>query len=698
MTEDKDRGDESQANFVAHGQFNPHHEGNIGQGPTLTNNLKSMARFDDNDEALQRQQQRAREEFLNKKGKEGPPDGKYDSIVDLIAEAKNESVARLYLYSAMGRWIDNGDDWSTRFNIEELSKRASIISPEVAFLSGEKWGADKEKYERLSNALTVVQDLNLVFIKYYGFYRNISASGKVFQAAFAQEAEFMVPERFARVYADLLGFKEDDKEWKSVSEQIDIYVRASIYLGLQSDPRFKKDLKWYKEGKGFKKLFANDADELDWVRRYKLKTLPNLSNDFAPYKGKNVDDLSPDQLKHLDSEPAMNRYADPGDGASVKAIKEMLVELMTRGKYKDNTTMAKQAQFAFDLGDKTFKIFGLDAMYGTKGLEFLVKINLDRVDEVTKLNYVVKKLNYVEVFALKGEYEVLETTKIVNEGYPWNQSIVDAMHPDDKVTYNRQSSYFVGAKVWEWFAPKNIMVDFLHMLPVSNAEFPDSKFLTRSAFELVRDGQTIGDIMKNEASVGDWAYRAYLIRILFTYKEDFGAILALTNELERGKQTEGLISAKFLENVEKSIHIVCRNWIVTGGRFEEWFKDHKVEIDKQANDPNFLKDLNEKYSKKVIPITVTGKIAEMEAAENVLSGYVTKEKNRWKAIVWLTGLSFMGTVRSTQRDDVVRVAKRVRFLDPNVLDASLNFNFSQNDDLLRKDMEKFIKLAEFSKQ
>ena len=139
----------------------------------------------DGDDAKRKQQAEAFHRFQQslESGSNRPqaPDGKYESVVDLILEAENPDVARFYTYDSVGRWIDRGDDWSARMAIEDASKRLAILSPDKAFLAGQEWDADREKYDQLSDSLTVIKDLNLFFIiKELIFLKN----GELFQRGY----------------------------------------------------------------------------------------------------------------------------------------------------------------------------------------------------------------------------------------------------------------------------------------------------------------------------------------------------------------------------------------------------------------------------------------------------------------------------------------------------------------------------------
>ena len=638
------------------------------------------------DEEEKRRVARARQEY--ERMERAPVEGKYDSIVDLIVEAKSEEDRKFWLYFALERIISYNDDWSARINREDLAKRVAMFSPERAELSNEVWDPKSEKakkYESIHKALIIIQDLDLVFDQWTGFYKKISPSGKIFQAAFGQEPEFMPPERLARIYGELPGFKEGDKEWKSMSEQVDVALRAYIYLALQSDPRWAEDLKWFREGAGFKKLFANESTELDFLRRLKLKTLPNEINDLAYLKGKTLDELTDKDLIRLDAVKAFNKFADPGTGGTVKAMNEAVVELLSQGKYKDRKSMQMQARIAADLADKTMRYMGIAAMYGTRGLEYEVEYMEDG-------KKVVEKVPSAELEYLPDDYKVIKATKVAAEDYPWSDALTDLMRPKDNTTYNIQSSYYPGPTAWVNFGPDGIMVDFLRMLPVTNEDYPESKFEYRSAFELFVDGQSIGDIMKNENHVGDWGYRAYLIRILFSLREDSGAYLALNGELVRGKNKENIFDEKFLEDVEKSIHIVCRNWMITKGRFEQWFDEHKTEINAKSSDTKFVEKLKKRYKRK--GIVLTDEIINNEAADSVLSTYVSREKNRWKAIVWLNA---MPRISEDQRKSAIKLAKRLGYLDPRVLDMTEKISYQNLDqESVPTEMKKFIEAAENS--
>lgn len=657
----------------------------LGNIPESVIAVADVVNLNNDDEEINRRKERARQEY--ERVERNPVEGKYDSIVDLIVEAKSEEDRKFWLYFALERIISYNDDWSARINREDLAKRVAMFSPERAELLEEKWDirSDKaQKYESIHRALIIIQDLDLVFDQWTGFYKKISPTGKIFQAAFGQEPEYMPPERLARIYGELPGFKEGDKEWKSMSEQVDIALRAYIYLALQSDPRWKNDFEWYRKGDGFKKLFANESTELDFLRRLKLKTLPNEMNDLAHLRGKKLEELKNSDLKHLDAVKAFNKFADPGTGGTVKAMNEAIIELLSQGKYKDTKSMQMQSRIATDLADKTMRYMGIAAMYGTRGTEF-------EVEYVENGEKIVEKITSAELAYLPSDFKILKASKVAAEDYPWSDALTDLMRPKDNTTYNVQNSYFPGPTAWVNFGPDGVMVDFLRMLPVTDENYPESKFEYRSAFELFVDGKSIGDIMKDENHVGDWGYRAYLIRILFSLREDSGAYLALNGELVRGKNKDNIFDEKFLEDVEKSIHIVCRNWIVTKGRFEEWFDKHEDEILTKVHDPDFINKLKKRYSRK--QIDATDEIIRNEAADSVLSTYVTREKNKWKAIVWLNSMQYLDPVRMKA---AVLAAKRVGYLDPKVLDLTKDINFESNPDKIKEQIKYFINQARFS--
>ncbi|MEK7550807.1 MAG: hypothetical protein AAB535_03430 [Patescibacteria group bacterium] len=642
-------------------------EGNISQGPGTLGHKDRMVNFslDDDEEQEKSRRHRAQQEFNKTKSKENYreiAEGKYDSIVDLIVEAKTEEDRKYWTYFALERIVDYNDDWSARINREDLAKRVAMYSPERAELQGKIWDPESQeakKYESIHKSLTIIQDVDLVFDQWFGFFKKMASSGKIFQLAFGQEPEYMPPARFKRIYADLPGFKEGDGEWKSISEQIDISLRAYIYLALQSDRRWVEDFEWYKSGDGFKKLFVNDATRLEWTRQLKLKTLPYERNNLASLRGKTLETLTPAELVKLDEEPAMNKFADPGMGSSINAISEAMIDILCEGKYKDNMAMKMQARIALNFAEKTMRYFGLDAMYGTRRLDY-------------------------------GDGD--KATKVAAEDYPWSSYLTDLMRPQDEVTYRKQSSYFPGPVGFANFAPDHIMVDFLRFLRVADPAYPESKSMARSGFELFRDGKTVGEIMAMEDRIGDWDYRAYLIRILFALREDSGAWLALNGDLVRGKNKDNVFDEKFLEDIEKSIHIVCRAWIPTKGRIEKWTRDNRIEIDKKAKDDDFLRKLDENYVSR--NDVLTDEAIKMEAADSVLSKHVKMEKNKWKAIVLLNVAPYLS---KDKRKILVQRAQEVGFLDGAILNKLLNINFELKPEQIIGEMREFIRQSKDSK-
>jgi hypothetical protein len=247
-------------------------------------------------------------------------------------------------------------------------------------------------------------------------------------------------------------------------------------------------------------------------------------------------------------------------------------------------------------------------------------------------------------------------SKVVNEGAPWNDFWVEVMHPQDKVTYNKQNSYWEGPIAWANFAPERMMVDFLRMTPVKSSEFPDSKGRSKSMMELFRDGKTIGEIMKDEDHIGDWSYRAYLIRPLFLFREDTGAHPALSGELADDKNVK---RRAFWEGVEKSIHITCRDWIITNGRNEKWFEDHKSEIDAMIDQTGGDEGL-----------------ARIQAEDDLLKKYILKEKNRWKAVCWLSSIE---STLPHEREAIINTAANVGFLDKSILQTTKELDFTKKN-------------------
>lgn len=547
-----------------------------------------------------------------------------ESAVEKITNAPNPEQRKYWLYDQLGRIVDFNESWPAQSLREAVALRVSSKSDALLELTGEKLTPKEiEKKKGNKQALTIIEDVDKVFDQWFSIYKQLGPSGKIFQMVFNPLPEYMPPEFFARVYGEMPGIKENEKEWKSVSDQIDIGIRAFMYLGLQSDPRMADDLKWFREGGGFKKLFANETTEKEWLLKLKLKTLPNEVNEVADLYQKDFDKLTDDDKARLDNIPAFNRFADANNGGTVKATMDAVRELMCEGIHKDSPVMKFQSQFALNLADKSFRMLGLAAQYGTH----------------------------------PSKMENGRATKVVNEGAPWNDFWVEVMHPQDKVTYNRQNSYWEGPVAWANFAPERMMVDFLRMTPVRDSKFPDSKGHTQSAMELFVEGKTIGQIMKDEDHIGDWSYRAYLIRPLFLFREDTGAHPALSGELANDKNVK---SRAFWEGVEKSIHITCRDWIITNGRNEKWFEDHKSEVDAMVDS---MAEGNNKF-------------ARIHAEDELLKKYILKEKNRWKAVCWLSSIE---TTLPHERESIINTAANVGFLDKTILQTTKNLDFTKKN-------------------
>jgi hypothetical protein len=574
-----------------------------------------------------------------------------EGIVEKITKAPTEQERKYWTYFIMDRIVNYNDEWPAKSLRESIALRAAGGSDALNELSGgsKKTQEQVEKQKGIEQSLTIIQDVDKLFDQWFAFYKKLAPSGKIFQLVYGELPEYMPPEFFARVYGEMPGFIEGDREWKSVSEQVDIGIRAFTYLALQSDPRWKTDLDWFRNGKGFKKLFVNETTENEWLYKLKLKTLPNEYNKAAYLYGKSYESLTAEDKAVLDSIPAFNKFADSSNGGSVKATLEAVQDLMSEGKFKNHSSMKMQSQIAVNFAEKTFRFFGLAAMYGTRA----TKTDGDRAIQVNA------------------------------EDYPWSDAMTDLTRPRDNTVYNRQNSYYEGPFAWANFAPEHIMVDFLRTVPVRDRNFPESKSKTRSAMELFVEGKTLGEIFKDEDHTADWGYRAYLIRALFSLREDTGAYLAMNGELTKGKNRENGLDPVYWEGVEKSIHIVCRDWIITEGKYEKWFSDHLTEIDT-------LMDKMQTGGNKL-----PNDQLRIEAEDALLKKYVKKEKNKWKAIAFLSAVQ--ATI-STERQAIIETAASVGYLDKKILDTSKSINFAKSETeeekaLLNNQIGAFIRMA-----
>lgn len=591
-----------------------------------------------------------------------------EGIVEKIARAPTQEERKYWTYFIMDRIASYNDEWPAKSLRESIALRAATKSGALNELRDEKLSSeDLIKQKGVEQSLTLIQDTDKLFDLWFAFYKKLAPSGKISQLAFNELPEYMPPELFARVYGEMPGFKEGDKEWKSMSEQIDIGVRAFMYLALQSDPRWKDDFEWFTQGEGLKKLFPNKASEKEWLYRLKLKTLPNEDNKAAYLYGRSYEDLTVEDKAVLDSLLAFNKFAVPNNGGTVKATMEAIQELMCEGANKDSEAMKFQSQVAINFAEKTFRFFGLAAMYGTRATGFETKIDATTRESVP-------------------DYD--RPNKINAEDYPWSDYMTDLTRPRDNTVYNRMNSYYEGPVAWANFAPEHIMVDFLRTIPVRDKEFPDSKGKTRSGMELFRDGKTLGEIFKDEDHVQDWGYRAYLIRHLFSLREDNGALLAMNGELTKGDGFKNTNSPIYWEGVEKSIHIVCRDWIVTKGKYAEWFTEHAAEVNSEV-DKIIMDPKNACLSDDEVRIA---------AEDKLLARYVRREKNKWKAIAWLSAIE---NTLPEERSTIILTAVSVGYLDKAVLEKSRKIDFSKKEHenekvYLNVQLENFIKSAEDS--
>jgi hypothetical protein len=199
-----------------------------------------------------------------------------ESAVEKIVNAPSPEQRKYWIYDQLGRIVDFNESWPAQSLREAIALRVSGKSDALLELTGET--LDKKGEERKKGneqALSIIQDVDKVFDQWYAVYKQLSPSGKIFQMVFNQLPEFMPPEVFARIFDELPGIKENVKEWKSVSEQIDIGIRAFIYIGLQSDPRLADELEWYKQGDAFTKLQENTKILIE-------EPNPGRPNPFAP--------------------------------------------------------------------------------------------------------------------------------------------------------------------------------------------------------------------------------------------------------------------------------------------------------------------------------------------------------------------------------------------------------------------------------
>ncbi len=580
---------------------------------------------------------------------------RFEGVIEKISNAETPEERKYWTYFALDRIVGYNDDWSARMLREQMALKVASIGGELSDLMGIeiKSGSPEDlKQKGLEQSLSLIQDVDKFFDQWFGLYKKMAPSSKIHQLSFIDLPEYMTPDGFARVYGEMPGLHDAEgeyKEWRSMSEQVDLGIRAFMYLSLQSDDRWSDDLKWFKEGAGFKKLFPNESSEKDWLLRLKLKTLPNENNKVAYLRGRSYESLTDDDKTRLDSIKALNRFADASNGGTVKAVVETVEELVAEGKHKDNKAMKMQSRMAVNFADKTFRMLGLAAMYGTRA----TKIEGGRAARVNA------------------------------EDYPWSDAMTDLTRPQDNITYCIQNSYYPGPSAWVNFAPEHMMVDFLRMTSVRDTKSPDSKGNTRSVMELFVEGKTIGEIMKDEDHIGDWSYRAYLVRLLFSFKEDSGAYLAMNGELTRGKNIDNASNSVFWEGVEKSIHIVCRDWIVTKGKYKEWFDQHRAEI------PAFAQKVNgDRIKEGKSPLT--GNELQIEAEDVLLKKHVERTKNRWKAIAWLSAIEGRD---ETSIKVAINAAKRSKYLDGKVLDQTPRGLNSYN---IKQVLNDFIKLAEES--
>lgn len=601
---------------------------------------------------------------------------KMRGISEEIIHAETEPERLFYLYGQLEIIVDRNDDWTARMLKSQLDLHVMRGSDVLKDLNGETDFTKDKNQKGLERALTIVKDVDLLFDQWYQNYRYLSSSSAIFKTAFNPLPEFITPSVFARIYGEMPGFKEGESEWVSMSDQVDMSIRAYLYLALQSDQRLKDELEWFKGEGGFDKIFVNDSDELEWVRNLKLSTLPNEYDQVADLYGKKPDQLTDSDWERLDELPAFNRFADAANGGSMNKTRDAVISLISKGKHQDRPAMKMQARIAEGFAKQTFLLFGFGGMYGTRGVEF---------DENGRA---------IEVAA---------------EGYPWADASADLMNPQDKTVYNEQSSYYAGSLAWEWFAPKHLQLDFVKMLSVIDKDHPQSKALAKSAWELYAQGKTFGEIFKDEDHITDWGLRSYLIRFLFNLKEDSGAQLAMSGELTRGKNQSNINSPKFWEDAEKAIHIVCRPWIITEGKNKKWFEDHASEI------PSELKKMVEAEAEKAFKLDNKLSKSQIEqiksdfrrkmdenedfykrkAENNLLKLHVGKEKNRWKAITWL---SAMQNTIPPERKTAISVATNCGFLDENVLKMSENIDFSisktgSGRKQLKQQMQSFINAA-----